>query len=51
MNILCTEFFSPQQTQNKTLLFGSIPLKHTSPFLLLKPASEHVHARLLPTLL
>jgi hypothetical protein len=28
MNILCIEYFCPQKMHNRTLLFGSIPLKH-----------------------
>jgi hypothetical protein len=50
MNILSTESFCKQKTHNRTLLFGSIILQARSPFWLLKPISEHVHARLLPRL-
>jgi hypothetical protein len=50
MNILCIESFCPQKkTHNRNLLFGNTLLKH-GPFWLLKPASEHSHARLLPRL-
>jgi hypothetical protein len=44
MNILCTESFCPQKRTN-----NAAP-KARSPFWLLKPASEHAHARLLPRL-
>jgi hypothetical protein len=32
MNILCTEFFCQQKSHNRTLLFGSIALKHRRSF-------------------
>jgi hypothetical protein len=47
MTSLCIESCCPQKTHNETLLFGSVP-QALSPFWLLKPASEHAHARLLP---
>jgi hypothetical protein len=51
MNILCIESFSSLITHNRTLLFCGIHLKHwLSSFWLLKPVSEHAHARLLPRL-
>jgi hypothetical protein len=51
MDILCTESFCRhKETHNRTLLFGSILFKLRSPFWLLKTASEHEHARLLPRL-
>jgi hypothetical protein len=39
----------PTKTHNRPLLFGDTP-QAQSPFWLLKPASEHVHAHLLPRL-
>jgi hypothetical protein len=50
MNILYIESFSPQKTHSRMLIFGIIHLLARLPFCLLKPASEHVHARLLPKL-
>jgi hypothetical protein len=47
MNIPCIESLCPQETHNRTLLFGCTLLKHGRQFWLLKPASEHGHARLL----
>jgi hypothetical protein len=44
------ESFCPQKTHSKTLLFGNTLLKHKSPFWLLKPASVHTHAHLIPRL-
>jgi hypothetical protein len=49
-NILCTESSCPQKkTHNRILLFGII-FSSTVAIRLLKPASEHEHARLLPRL-
>jgi hypothetical protein len=39
-----------QKTHNRTLLFGSTIQVWWPPFWLLKPASEHAHAHLLPIL-
>jgi hypothetical protein len=41
----------PTKRHNRTLFFGSIHLKHGHHFWVLKPASEHAHAHLLPRLL
>jgi hypothetical protein len=45
MNILCIESFFPQKTHNAAL--RKYTPQARSPFRLPKPASEHVHARLL----
>jgi hypothetical protein len=49
MNILCIESFCPQihtREHYSSVVYPQV----RSPFWLLKPASEHVHAHLLPTL-
>jgi hypothetical protein len=49
INILFIESFCLQKKKYiRTLVFGDTPPQARSPFWLLKPASEHVHARLLP---
>jgi hypothetical protein len=50
INIPSTESSCSQLTHNRKLLFGSTIPQARSPFWLLKSASEHAHARLLPTL-
>jgi hypothetical protein len=47
MNILCIGSFCSQKTQQNATLRYYTP-QARSPFWLLKPASEHAHARLLP---
>jgi hypothetical protein len=51
MNILCTESFCPQKKNSTTECCSSMVHPQAwLPFWLLKPASEHVHVRLLPRL-
>jgi hypothetical protein len=50
MNILCIEPFCPQKNAQQNAALRYYSLQAPSPFWLLKPASEHVHARLLPRL-
>jgi hypothetical protein len=47
MNILGIEFFFPQRKTQQNAVFRQYIRQGRSPFWLLKPASEHVHAHLL----
>jgi hypothetical protein len=47
MNILCIESFCPQKNAQEKAALRLYTPQARSPFWLLKPASEHAHARLL----
>jgi hypothetical protein len=48
MNFLCNESFCPTKIAQQNAALRHYTPQTWSPFLLLKPASEHEHARLLP---